>query len=441
MSRRRKRLPKEPALARIESLSHDGRGVAHIENKTTFIDGTLPDEEVVFRYHRRHARYDEGNVVEVINPSPERITAHCEYFGYCGGCSLQHIEPMFQVRHKQDVLLEQLHHIGGVSPQQVLQPLTGTVWGYRRKARLGVKYVEQKGKVLVGFREKFSPFIADIKHCGVLHPAVGEILADLQILVSQLSIYKQLPQIEVAVTDKITALVVRHLVPLTENDRMILRQFESEHNINFYLQPGGLDSVVPLSEDKVIPLSYCLPDQSIEYIYWPTDFIQINNDINIKTVNCALELLELNSQDYVLDLFCGIGNFSLAMACQSGHVIGVEGDTKLIDRARFNAQHNGIKNAEFILANLSGNAQKGELIQYNYQKILIDPPRTGALEIVKNFDFDHVQKLVYVSCNPATLARDAGILVNEKGFNLHKTGVMDMFPHTAHIESIALFVR
>ena len=441
MSRRRRKLPSEPTAATIKSLSHEGRGVALVDEKTTFIDGALPGEEVMFRYHRRRSRYDEGNVVEITKPSPERIKARCEYFGYCGGCSLQHIDPQTQIQHKQDVLLEQLQHIGGVTPEQVLPPLTGPVWAYRRKARLGVKYVEKKQKVLVGFREKFSPFIADIKHCEVLHPAVGRILEDLQLLIAKLSIFKQIPQIEVAVADNITALVFRHLAPLTELDQQLLKAFETEENIDIYLQPAGLGSVTPLSIGNTTPLSYALPDHNIEYIFWPTDFTQVNYDINMSMVKRAIELLGLEPQDQVLDLFCGIGNFSLPIARQSARVIGVEGDPGLIERAKFNAEHNGIKNTEFHTVDLATDDLQASFLQQDVEKILLDPPRTGALEIINRMNFENVKRVVYVSCNPATLARDAGILVKEKGFKLQQAGVMDMFPHTTHVESMALFVN
>jgi 23S rRNA (uracil1939-C5)-methyltransferase len=441
MSRRRKKLPVDPVTAQIESLSHEGRGIARIDGKTTFIDNALPGEEVLFRYQRHRARYDEGYVLEVTSPSSERVEPYCKYFAVCGGCSLQHLEPAVQIQHKQSVLLEQLQHIGGVTPQEILPALTGPVWGYRRKARLGVKYVEKKEKVLVGFRGKYSPFIADIKRCEVLHPSVGLKLEALQGLVGKLSIFRQIPQIEVAVANKVTVLVFRHLAPFTEEDREALKQFEADNEIDIYLQPAGLDSVVPLSPGNTTALSYMLPDYDVEIIFLPTDFIQVNYEINIAMVNCVLELLESEAQDQILDLFCGVGNFSLPIARKVEYVIGVEGDAELIERARFNAQHNGIKNAEFHVVDLASKDLQATFLHYEFNKILFDPPRSGALDIIHNIDFEPVKRIVYVSCNPATLARDAGVLVREKGFKLQKSGVMDMFPHTSHVESIALFVR
>jgi len=438
---RRKRLPVDPVIAQIASLSHEGRGIAQLNNKTTFIDGALPGEEVLFKYQRQRARYDEGKVVEITKPSPERIAARCQHFGVCGGCSLQHIDTQSQIQHKQSVLIEQLQHIGNVRPEQVLPPLTGPEWGYRHKARLGVKYVEKKQKVLVGFREKFSPFIAELQHCDVLHPSVGGILEDLQGMIRELSIYKQIPQIEVAVAENITALVFRHLASFTDADLERLKNFSQEHHIDLYLQSAGLESVVPLLPGQTTPLSYSLPDHSIEIIFWPTDFTQVNYEINRAMINRAIEMLELNEADHVLDLFCGLGNFSLPLARKAAYVIGVEGDANLIERAKFNAQHNGINNVEFYTVNLADEDLQASFLQQNIQKLLLDPPRTGALEIINRLDFKKIDKVVYVSCNPATLARDAGVLVKDKGFRLQQAGVMDMFPHTTHAESIALFVR
>jgi len=359
----------------------------------------------------------------------------------CGGCSLQHIDTQSQIQHKQSVLIEQLQHIGNVRPEQVLPPLTGPEWGYRHKARLGVKYVEKKQKVLVGFREKFSPFIAELQHCDVLHPSVGGILEDLQGMIRELSIYKQIPQIEVAVAENITALVFRHLASFTDADLERLKNFSQEHHIDLYLQSAGLESVVPLLPGQTTPLSYSLPDHSIEIIFWPTDFTQVNYEINRAMINRAIEMLELNEADHVLDLFCGLGNFSLPLARKAAYVIGVEGDANLIERAKFNAQHNGINNVEFYTVNLADEDLQASFLQQDIQKLLLDPPRTGALEIINRLDFKKIDKVVYVSCNPATLARDAGVLVKDKGFRLQQAGVMDMFPHTTHAEYIALFVR
>lgn len=440
MSRKRKnKLPAEPRLATIDSLSHEGRGVASIDGKTTFIHGALPGEEVMFRYMDRHSRFDEGYTIEVIKRSGERHDPDCPHFGVCGGCSLQHMDSAGQIRHKQAVLLEQFQSFGGVAPEQLFAPLTGPTRGYRRKARLGVKYVAKKAKVLVGFREIYSRFVADIDSCLVLHPAVGELLPALQDLVGSLSIYQRLPQIELAVSDDQIVLVVRHLEPVSEDDREKLAAFEQAHGVIFFLQPGGPDSIVKLS-DAVFPgLKYRLPDHDIEIAFTATDFTQVNTDINRLMVNRVIELLELHDTDRVLDLFCGLGNFTLPIARYCAGVTGVEGDAALIERAKFNTMHNGIANAEFVVANLMDESLQAAFLQQTYSKILLDPPRSGAREIIEKLDLSNTETLVYVSCNPATLARDAGILVNMKHMRLLQAGVMDMFPHTSHVESIALF--
>lgn len=442
MSRRRhKKLPSDPQTAQVTSLSHEGRGVAQVNNKKTFIEGALPGEQVLFRYKKSRSRFDEGVAVEVITPSADRVTAKCNHFEICGGCNQQHIDPQAQIRHKQSVLVEQLKHIGNVEPAELLPPLTGPVWGYRNKARLGVKYVEKKQKLLIGFREKFSPFIADIQQCEVLNPAVGTLLEALQELIGSLTIYNKIPQIEVAVAESATALVLRHLVAPHEDDLEKLEDFSSRHDIDFYMQSGGIESVVPLIPEKITPLTYSLPDHSVNIEFFPTDFTQVNFAINRFMVNHTIDLLALDETDRVLDLFCGLGNFSLPIAKKVSHVTGVEGDEGLVERAHYNAELNKVNNIEFRKLNLADPVLLKGLLKNNTNKILIDPPRTGAQELINNLDFSSVDRIVYVSCNPATLARDAGILVNEKGFSLQQAGVIDMFPHTAHVESIALFIR
>ncbi len=438
---RRKRLSTEPITVTIESLSHEGRGVTHVAGKTVFVDGGLPGEAVVIQYTRQHSRYSEAKILEILQSAPDRVHAKCEHYGVCGGCSFQHVNPDYQIKHKQKIMLEQLRHIGGVQPEIILPPLTGPVWGYRRRARLGAKYVEKKQKLLVGFREKNSSFIADIKHCEVLHPAAGFMLEDLQKLISQLSVYRRLPQVEVAVADNVTVLVFRHLADLTEADLGLLKNFEIDKNLNIYLQPGGLESIKLLTPERAVDLFYGVPAHQINFNFLPVDFIQINQHINNEMINSALELLELSGQDDVLDLFCGLGNFSLPMARQCRHVTGVEGDAGLIERAMANAERNNISNVEFHVSDLAGDDLQANIINRDYSKILFDPPRAGAMEIINRMGFHSTTRLVYVSCNPATLARDAGMLVKNKGFKLQQAGVMDMFPHTSHIESIALFIR
>jgi 23S rRNA (uracil1939-C5)-methyltransferase len=439
--RRRNKIPQGPFKAEIESLSHEGRGVAHIDGKTVFIDNALPGEEVEFKYVSTRAKFSEGVTENVLTASKQRIVPGCEYFGYCGGCSLQHMSAEAQLEHKQGVLLEQFTHLGNVKPKTVLPPLTGPLFGYRHKARLGVKYVIKKERVLVGFREKRSPFIADINHCEVLHQSIGNKISDLQELIQSLSIYNQIPQIEVAVSDNGTALVLRHLAEFTKDDLNQLKDFEQKHNFKFYLQPGGYDSVYRLDKDDESELFYKLDEHDINIYFQPTDFTQINVDINKQMIKLAIELLEVDKDDDILDLFCGVGNFTLPIARKVKSITGVEGDEDLVQRAKNNARKNNINNAEFYAADLADFDKDYDFMKKSYDKILLDPARTGAKEIISAINMKNVKRIVYVSCNPATLARDAGILVNEKKFKLKKAGVMDMFPHTAHVESIALFTK
>lgn len=438
---RHKKLPKEPFPATIESLSHEGRGIAHVNNKVVFIDGTLPGEEVLFEYRNRGGRFDQGKLTRIKKASPERIEPRCRHYGICGGCSLQHLPSDAQLRHKQSVLLEQLEHIGEVQPESVMPPLAGLAWNYRSRARLSAKYVDKKDKMLIGFRERYSPFVADLGRCEILRHPVGELLQSLQELLAGLSIFRQVPQIEVAVADNVTALVLRHLDEFSSEDILRLRKFENLHNIEFYLQPGGPDTVSSLTPEKHTPLIYQLPEYDLEFFFQPLDFIQNNTGMNRKMVRQAIELLAPDKTDRVLDLFCGLGNFSLPLALNAGNVIGIEGDAGLIERAQVNARHNRIDNVEYYCSNLTDEKLHAAFLQQTFQKILLDPPRTGAQEILRQLKFEQTDRLVYVSCNPATMARDAGILVHENGFQLKRAGVVDMFPHTSHLESIALFER
>ena len=439
MSRRHKKHLADPVSASIESLSREGRGVARIDGKTVFIEGALPGEQVRFQYTRKRGQFDEGRVVEVVEPSESRVEPRCRHYGLCGGCSLMHLDGEEQILHKQTVLLEQLQHLGGVEPERLLPPLSASRWGYRRKARLGVKYVAGKEKVLVGFREKHSSFIADIDSCEVLHPILGEAIGALKELVRELSVYRQIPQLEVAVSDTVAAVVIRHLAPLTDDDRRILADFETQRPVRFYLQPGGLDSVHSLSDENGQNLHYRLDRHDITMEFSPIDFTQVNFELNALLVDRVIELLQPGAADTVLDLFCGLGNFTLPIARYAKQATGLEGSEDLVLRAQKNAQKNGLANAGFGVCNLA-QSDAGSLISgYAYNKVLLDPPRSGAQEIIEQLDPERVEKLVYVSCNPATLARDAGILANQGGLSLKAAGVLDMFPHTSHVESIALF--
>ncbi|MCS3903916.1 23S rRNA (uracil1939-C5)-methyltransferase [Methylohalomonas lacus] len=441
MSRRQQ--SKTPVVfeATIDSLSPEGRGVAHIDGKATFIDGALPGETVRARYHKRRKRMDEAEVVGVIHASSERVQPKCPHFGICGGCRLQHLDASAQIRHKQQALMQQLKHIGGVQPLAERLPMTAPVWGYRHKARLGVKYVDKKEKVLVGFRERGSAFLADIERCEVLHPSVGELITPLSELIGSLTVYRQVPQIEVAIGEDRVALVLRHLAPLTADDHALLQQFERTHEVCFFLQPGGPDTIQSLNPSTPATLRYHLPKHAIDFAFRPTDFTQVNPSINERLIDGVIDWLQPTADDRVLDLFCGLGNFSLPLARRAGRVTGVEGDAALVERARANALANQIDNAEFFSADLAANDLQAAFMYRRYNKVLLDPPRSGAATLIDRLNWNGVERIAYVSCNPATLARDSGALVNEHGFELVAAGVLDMFPHTAHVESLALFQR
>jgi len=446
MARRRKKLPKAPVSAKIESLSHEGRGIARVEGKTVFVHGALPGEEALFQYKKQRPKYDEAHALEISNPAAERVEPKCEFFGLCGGCSLQHMRHDFQIEHKQSVLMEQLMRIGKVKPKSVIPPLTGPIWGYRRKARLGVKYVDKKERVLVGFREKYSPFVADMNSCEVLHPSVGSLIEPLQCLITELSLIKQIPQIEVTIGDDVTALIFRHLADFNDEDMTRLKAFAEQYNVDIYCQSGGLDSVVPLVNTSPKQLSYSLVEFDVTLNFLPTDFTQVNLEMNRAMVPMALELLQVNSEDRVLDLFCGIGNFTLPLARKAASVLGIEGEHGLVERAKQNAALNNISNVEFLVMDLARDDLNKDfrniyIFQGGFNKLLLDPARNGAQEVIEKMNLKSVERIVYISCHPSTLARDAGILVNDKGFKLEQAGVMDMFPHTTHVESIAVFSR
>jgi 23S rRNA (uracil1939-C5)-methyltransferase len=430
------------AEALVESIDYEGHGVAHLNGKAVFIDGALPGETVVFRYHNKKKTHDTGRVVEVLRASPDRVTPRCAHYGVCGGCSLQHLRAAAQLPAKQRVLHDALERIGKVQPQAWLAPLEGQPWGYRRRARLGVKLVAKKGGVLVGFREKRSAFITPLTFCEVLHASVAQRLPDLKTLIEGLSCPDRIPQIEVAVGDDASALVFRHLVPLTPADQAALSAFGQLHGIQIWLQPGGPDSVAPLWPAQPAALVYRLPDEGVEFEFAVTDFIQVNADLNRRMVRQALILLDPQPTQSVLDLFCGLGNFSLPLARHALRVLGIEGDARLIDKARMNAARNAIGNVEFIAADLFKESGPDPWGDARFDKWLLDPPRTGAAEVIQRLPQDRPPaRIVYVSCNPATLARDAGVLVHTKGYRLTHAGVMDMFPQTSHVEAIAVFDR
>ncbi len=439
MNRKRKKTLPDPVIANIESLSHEGRGISRVGGKILFVDGALPDETVKIMYQSSRSRFDEGVVEEVLEPSKYRVEPQCPYFGVCGGCSLQHIQSEYQILHKQEVLLEQLSHIGKVEVEEILSPLAATPWGYRRKARLGVKHVYKKGKVLVGFREKGKSYITDIDACKILHPIIGEKIYDLKSLIDCLSIKDKIPQIEVAIAENRSVLVIRHLSEISDTDRKVLLDFSEKNKIVIYLQDAAPDSIKPLQADHAGPLMYHLSKFGIDIEFGPMDFTQVNFEINELMIDRVIDLLQPGHDDSVLDLFCGVGNFTLPVATLARDVVGIDGSAALIHKAEQNAIKNGIDNTEFISRDLYADEINTHFTTKGINKILLDPPRSGAREIIEQMNFNFVEKIVYVSCNPATLARDTHLLVENHGFKLEKAGVLDMFPHTTHVESIAVF--
>lgn len=442
MTRRNvKIMPEAPALARVESLAHDGRGVARVNGKTVFIEGALPGEQVLFKYVTQRRNFDEGDLQSVVEASPLRVAPRCPHAPVCGGCTLQHMEGTAQILSKQKVLSDALAHIGRVTPESVMPPLTGPLWGYRRRARLGAKFVIKKDAMLVGFREKRSNLLAELSRCDVLHPAVGTKIEALRELLRRLEAYNRIPQIEVAVADNATALVFRNLVPLSETDKSTLAAFGEEQGFYMYLQPGGIDSVTLLwpQEDE---LFYRMPEFNLEMGFRPNDFIQVNGEMNLRMVSRAMEWLAPEPHSRVLDLFCGLGNFTLPIARRAAEVVGVEGDLRLVRAAQDNARRNGIANTSFHVADLAGDCADAVWARgQKYDQVLLDPPRAGAAGLIPLLPRLRAVRIVYVSCDPATLARDAGELVNQHGYRLRAAGVMDMFPHTTHVESMAVFER
>jgi 23S rRNA (uracil1939-C5)-methyltransferase len=426
--------------ALVTALSHDGRGIARIRGKTLFIEDALPDEEVSYRLRRRRRDFDEAVTVEILSPSPQRVAPRCAQYGVCGGCVLQHLEPAAQVAAKQQALLDSLKRIGGMEPGDLLPPLLGSGWGYRRRARLSVHRSEDGKSMRVGFKERHRPYVTDTERCHVLDPKVGELTTPLAMLFQALSIAARIPQLEVAVGDATSVLSLRVLSLPSESDRARLMEFEDRHGVRFMLQPDAHGPAHSLREPAP-RLHYGLPESGVDIDFDPTDFIQVNGEVNRKLVRLALEQLDPQPEDAVLDLFSGLGNFTLPLARRAAAVTGIEGERGLVLRARRNAEQNAITNASFEQADLFADEQPGAWARKQYVRILLDPPRAGAQEIIAGFPRFDAQTLVYVSCHPATLARDAKILVAEQGWRLVRAGVLDMFPHTAHVESIAVFTR
>jgi 23S rRNA (uracil1939-C5)-methyltransferase len=426
--------------ADVVDLANDGRGVARVDGKAVFIEGALPTERVRFRVFKRRKQMDEAGLVEVLVASKDRVTPRCSHFGVCGGCSLQHCSAPAQLAAKQGQLLENLQRIGHLQPERVLAPLKGPEWAYRRRARIGVKYVHKKGRVLAGFREREKPYIADIQRCEVLLAPLALLPQELAALAETLAIREKIPQVEVAAGDSATALVFRVLEPPCADDLKKMTDFGDARGLQIFLQTGGLDTVRPVRADYA-PLDYAVDSGNVVIEFGPVDFIQINRDINTSLVDAAINLLRPEASDNVLDLFCGLGNFTLPLARRAKRAVGVEGDAALVSKARANARRNAIENAEFAVENLFEPAAFGAWANERFDLVLLDPPRAGAAELLPRMAQWRPRRVVYISCHPGSLARDAGILVSTQGFTLTDAGVMDMFPHTTHVESIALFER
>lgn len=436
---------REPALVRtvaVESLDHEGQGIAHVDGKVVFIEGALPGEVVEIEVRRRRPSYDVATTTRVISESSQRVTPRCAHFGVCGGCSMQHLDPRAQVAAKQRVLEDNLQRIGQVRPESMLPPVHGPAWGYRYRARLSVRDVRKKGGVLVGFHEKRSSYVVDMRECHVVPPAISALLVPLRALVESLSIRERMPQIELAIGDAVTVLVFRNLEPLTAADEAALRAFADDHGVCVYLQPKGPDTVVRLHPMDAPALDYLLPEFDLRLPFSPAEFTQVNHQVNGVLVRRAMALLDPQPGERIADLFCGLGNFSLAIARRGAHVYGVEGSAALVRRAQDNAAVNGLAGmSAFAVKDLFTVTPEDISGWGRLDKLLIDPPRDGAMAVVKALAEPFPQRIVYVSCSPGTLARDAGVLVNVHGYRLAAAGIVNMFPHTSHVESIALFER
>ena len=426
-----------PVTTTIIDLTHDGVGVADLDGRRVFVADALPGERVEIELRKKRRKLQEADLKRVLEPSPSRVEPECEYFGRCGGCALQHVAHPAQVTFKQQVVAETLKRIGRVEPEEWLPAVVSKPWGYRRRARLGVKHVAGKGRVLVGFRERAGPYITDMRHCPVLVPPLGGLLGELAELIEQSTLKEKLPQIEAAVADEAIALVLRVLAEPSPGDVESFGAFGDRHGIDIYWQRGGPGTVAPLGRAR--PLRYRLPEFGLTMEFLPNDFVQVNAGINAELVSTAVRLAAIEPTDRVLDLYCGLGNFSLPLAQRAGELLGVEGEAGLVARAVRNAAANGIGNARFVTADLMGS--DWSFYREHWDVVVLDPPRTGAEAPVAELHLAKPRRIVYVSCHPATLARDAQVLVERHGYRLQTARVFDMFPHTHHIEALALFTR
>ncbi len=437
---RRQKLPQEPIELTIGDLSHDGRGVAKWNEKVVFVQNALPGETVMAKLNRKTRHFNEALAVEVLTASPDRVEPKCEFYDVCNGCSMMHLQEQKQIDFKFNTLKSNFHKMSHVEPKQWIPPLTDSHWHYRRRARLSVKWVAAKEKVLVGFREKNGRFVADMNHCHVLEQPLAKLIQPLSELFASMTIKAFIPQVECSMGEQVSSIIIRHMKPLSADDRQKVLDFSHQHQLQVYLQSKGPKTVQAI-EDYTDPLNFRIDGYNLNYEFLPNDFIQVNRNMNEKMIAQALYAMELKADDVVLDLFCGLGNFTLPMSQQAAKVVGVEGDQQLVERARHNASLNQLSNVQFHVADLTHDHSKSEWFNVPYTKVLIDPPRSGAWEILPLIAQTAAKTLVYVSCHPASLARDTDRLVNELGFTLEKAGVMDMFPHTSHVESMAIFTR
>ena len=427
----------------IESLDHEGRGIAHADGKVIFIEGALTGERVTYSSYRKKNSYEQAQVGQILKQTFMRVQPKCAHFGVCGGCSMQHLEERAQVAVKQRVLEDNLERIGKVKAETMLPPIYGQAWGYRQRARLSVRHVLKKGKTLVGFREKNGKYVADMRHCEILPPKIAGLLPLLGELNEKFTIRDALPQIEVAIGEQVDVLVLRILQPLSPSDEAAIKQFADIHKVQFWLQTKGPETVAPFYPLDAPPLTYSLPEFGITMPFAPSEFTQVNNEMNRLMVSRAMRLLNPQPGERIADFFCGLGNFTLPIARSGAQVVGIEGSEALVKRARQNAKYNGLSgNTEFRAMNLFQMDEAALAQLGSFDKWLVDPPRDGAVELMKSISAETApRRIVYVSCSPSTLARDAAVLVQVHGYTLKAAGVMNMFPHTSHVESIAVFDR
>lgn len=440
MARRRQRIPKEPIELSITDLSHDGRGIARHNDKVVFVQNALPGETVMAQLNRRTRHFDEATAQSIENASTDRVEPACEFYDRCNGCTMMHVSDVKQIDFKFNTLKSNFEKMADLQPVRWLPHLSDRHWHYRRRARLSVKWVPGKDKVLVGFREKNGRFVADMDYCLVLEKPLADLIKPLQELVMAMTIKTHIPQVECAMSDQQPALIMRHMRPLPDEDITRLKEFAKAHDIQLFLQSKGPDTVTPIQPDYSA-LSFDLPQHNLRYEFLPNDFIQVNQVMNEKMIDRVLSIMNLNKQSKVLDLFCGLGNFTLPIARHSQEIIGVEGDQQLVERARHNAEINNLSNVSFFTADLTKDHSQSAWFQQDFSHVLIDPPRSGAWDILPLIASTSAKTLVYVSCHPASLARDSQRLVDDLGFTMQSAGVMDMFPHTSHVESMAVFTR